>query len=334
MSIFNRKIKFGTGAQRDPLDIRDRIYDGIAFSAAPFDWNIGYDIEQRINTKIPIKNQDGSSSCVGQGWSYYIAVLNTIETGVYTEVSAKAIYSQIALPTGGSYIRLGGKLAVDWGAVLEALIPSYEYAGAAPTETFMKDLSWKNSHVDTLAKKLSAKEFRMVQDINMEIVAQGMRDNFGVVGGINGANNGTWNTLEPRPGNKEWGHCIFFGKAGMDEKGKYIATPNSWGDRFNGQWQKLRADWFTNDYMFNPWLLIDQPNSMSQEILQLIQANDKGMLIENEAPGRKGIIYGGKLMEVVNGREGVACLYLIENRKGVKRITKDQFNQIPKGNNF
>jgi hypothetical protein len=61
---------------------------------------------------------------------------------------------------------------------------------------------------------------------------------------------------------------------------------------------------------------------------------DKGMLIENEAPGRKGIIYAGKLMEVINGREGNAALYLIENKTNIRRISKDIFNQIPRGNNF
>lgn len=329
----NKKIKFGTGALQDPTDYRDRLYDGIAFGAAPFDWNQGYDIEKKINTVIPFKNQDGSSSCVGQAWSYYIGVLDAIETSAYTDISAKAVYSQIALSQGGAYIREGGKLTVDWGAVIEILVSSYEN-GNPPSEPFMKDLSWKNDQISQTAKKLCSKEFRMIQGITIDIVAQGIRDNFGVVGGVLGSNNGSWNTLEPKPGAKDWGHALFFGKAGLDEKGKYIATPNSWGNRFNGQWQKLREDWFTNEYMFNPWLLIDQPNIMSSEILQLIKEMDKGMLIENEAPGRKGIIYGGKLMEVLNGREGNAALYLIENKTNVKRITKDVFNQIPKGNSF
>jgi len=329
----NKDQKFGKGAIKDPLDVRDRVYDGIAFSVAPFDWNVGWDIEKIINYKIPIKDQDGSSSCVGQAWSYYIAVLNTVEIGVYKEVSAKAVYSQIALPQGGAYIREGGRLTVNWGAVEESLISSYDNSNP-PSESFIKDISWKSDQISGVAKKLSAKEFRMVMDINMEIIAQGIRDNYGVVGGIEGANNGSWNTIEPKPGNKEWGHALYFGKAGIDEKGKYIATPNSWGDRFNGQWQKLREEWFVNEYMFNPWLLIDQPNFMTQEIIDLIKQNNKGMVIENEPPGRKGIIYGGKLLEVLNGREGNAALYLIENRTSVKRITKNQFNQIPKGNSF
>jgi len=327
--------QFGKGAIRQPLDIRDRIYDGIAFSVAPFDWNIGYDIEKVINYIIPFKDQDGSSSCVGQAWSYYLGILNAVETGVYTNISAKAIYSQIALNGGGAYIREGGKLAVNWGAVLDSLVTSYEN-GNPPMEKFMIDTSWKNSIIDIVAKKLASKEFRMIVDITMEIVAQGMRDNFGVVGGVDGSNNGSWNTLEPMPGKKEWGHALYFGKAGIDEKGKFIATPNSWGNRFNGQWQKLREAWFVEQYMFNPWLLIDKINIdyMSQEIIDLVKQNEKGMIIENEAPGRKGIIYAGKLMEVLNGREGNAALYLIENKTSVRRVSKDIFNQLPKGNSF
>ena len=328
-----KKIQFGTGAVRDITDYRDRLYDGIAFSAAPFDWDKGYDIEKVINFTIPFKDQDGSSSCVGQAWSYYTGVLDAVETGKYNLVSAKAYYSQIALPSGGAYIREGGKLTVDWGAISETAVPSYEN-GQSPSETFMRDKSWKDNQDDLLAQKLKAKEFRMVADITMDIIAQGIRDNYGVVGGINGANNGSWNSLEPTPGKKEWGHALYFGKAGVDEKGKYIATPNSWGNRFNGQWQKLRSDWFTNEYMFNPWLLVDQINAISPEVLQLMADMNKGMLIENEAPGRKGIIYGGKLMEVLPGREGNAALYLIENKTSIRRISKSLFDQVPKGNNF
>jgi len=331
--FIDKKEQFGTGAFQDPLDTKDRQYDGIVFGAAPFDWAKGYDIEKVINTTIPIKHQNGSSACVGEAWAYYIAVLNAIETGVYAEISAKAVYSQIALPSGGAYIREGGKLVVNWGAVLELLISSYEN-GKPPSEIFMKELGWKIAKIDEIAKKLSAKEFRMIQDITMEIVAQGIRDNYGVVGGVQGANNGTWNTLEPKPGDKDWGHALFLGKAGIDEKGKFIATPNSWGDNFKGEWQKLRAEWFTSGYMFNPWLLLDKPNSISNEIMELIKQTDKGMIIENEAPGRKGIIYDGKLMEVVNGREGNAALYLLETKGIVKRVNKNIFNNIPKGNNF
>jgi hypothetical protein len=331
----NKKIEFGTGAFRDIVDIRDRLYDGIAFGAAPFDWAAGYDVEKVIGHKIPFKDQDGSLSCVGQSWAYYVGVLNAVETGVYRDVSAKALYSQIALPAGGAYLRDGAKLVVNWGAVNEDVVVSYD-GGKPPAEPFMREREWLTGFDPHLARVLSAKEFRMIASISMEVVAQGIRDNFGLVGGVMGANNGSWNLLEPVPGALDWGHAVYFGKAGIDDNGKYIATPNSWGNRFNGGWQKFRENWFVDKYMFNPWLLVDQVNPiyMPQEIVDLIAANDKGMLIENDPPGRKGIIYDGKLMEVITGREGVAALYLIENKTTARRISKDQFDAIPRGNNF
>ena len=330
----NKQI-FGTGAVRDVTDIRDRVYDGIAFSAAPFDWKKGYDIEKVINYTIPIKNQDNSSSCVGNATAYYVEVLNKVETGFYNAISSKAIYSQIALPGGGAYIRDGCRLIVDWGAVFDGIVTSYE-KGNPPSENFMLDLSWKNNFIDIIAKKLAAKEYRKVAGITMEIVAQGIRDNYGVIGGVEGCNNGTWNTLEPKPDKREWGHALFFGRAGIDEKGKYIATPNSWGDRFSGQWQKLREEWFTNEYMFNPWLLLDAPNNsfIPMELQNFIKIMEKGCVIENDPPGRIGIIVGGLLREVLSNRVGNAALYLIENKTSVRRVSKVVFDQLPKGNNF
>lgn len=330
--MFNRRIKFGTGCKRDPVNIKDRLYDGIAFGAAPFDWVKGYDIEEIIKHKLFFQDQDGSSSCVGQAWAYYVAVLNTLEINDYISSSAKGFYSQIFLPSGGAYIRDGGKLTVNWGAVPADVVPSYDNK-KPPTEVFMRNLDWKTVAMDNVAKSLKAKEYRMIANVTMEIVAQGIRDNYGVVGGLEGANNGSWSTLEPKPGKKEWGHALYFGKAGIDDKGKYIATPNSWGDRFKGKWQKLREEWFTNEYMFNPWLLVDQPN-FSTKVIDFMHKMDKGMIIENEPPGRKGIIYDKKLMEVINGREGVAALYLIENKTSIRRVSKDIFNMLPKGNNF
>ena len=62
-----------------------------------------------------------------------------------------------------------------------------------------------------------------------------------------------------------WGHCLFFGKAGTDSLGKYIASPNSWGERTKDSlhpdgWQKFRQNWFDNNarFLFNPWTIVDK----------------------------------------------------------------------------
>ena len=333
----------GTGALRDQRDIRDLRYEPIAKAGEPVDWNKGFDVEQKLNITVPIKSQNGSGSCVGQGWSYYGAVLNAAEVKFYDEQSAKAIYSQIQLgqPGGGAYIRDGAKLFVNWGSVRESIVPSYDN-GKPPTELFMKDKLWKTPEIDQLAKLFQAKEYRTFSAAqNMELFAQAIRDNHGVVGGVEGSKNGTWMSGEPKPpiGRPSWAHCLWWGKFGIDAIGKYIASPNSWNTRKKDElhpdgWQKFREEWFQTTFMFNPWTLIDKPNVASADIAELIINVDKGLVIENEAPGRKGIIYGGKLMEVANGREGNAAIYLLESKGAIRRVSKAIFDQIPKGNNF
>lgn len=335
--------EFGTGAIPDPQDKRDFVYDDIALAAPQIDWEKGFDIEKEVGIEVPFKNQDGSSSCVGQAWAYYVGVLNAIEIGKYDEVSAKAFYSQFFLPGGGAYLREGGKLAVGWGAVLESLVSSYDN-GNPPGEAFITDRSWKNPEIDKKAQVLQAKEYRTIQaSTNMDIFAAAIRDNHGVVGGVYGSNNGTWGSYDPKPpapGEQKWGHALFFGKFGIDNKGKFIATPNSWGGRrkttnYPDGWQKLREDYFSSGNMFNPWTLTDKPNfSISPEAEKLIKKNEKNFIIEAEGAGRKGIVIDGALRLVTNDRVANACLYKIAVDGGGVFVKTGLFEELPKGKDF
>lgn len=350
MWLFNRKKigegrKFGVGAFPDPIDGRDYSYPEVAFGAAPVDWNAGYDVEKELGITIPLKNQNGSSSCVGQGWSYYVGVLNAVEIGYYDEASAKAIYSQIHLSGGGAYIRDGGLLAVNWGALPEIVVPTYDN-DKPPSEAFCINKDWKNENTDKLAKVWQGKEARVIKgEMSMDLVATAIRDNHGVAGGLYGANNGTWGSNEPKPPAKsEWGHCIYFGKFGTDEKGKYIATPNSWGTRGKDSlhpdgWQKLREDYFTSKYMFNPWTLVDKPNyhPISNEAIKVMKNNEKKVIMEAENAGRKGILVSGKLREIkdpTNNRATAACLYSLANNGVGQMVNTKMFDEIPKGEDF
>ena len=337
--------KFGTGAIADPKDDRDFIYDDIAMGAPSVDWEKGYDVEKDLKITVPIKNQDGSSSCVGQAWAYYIAIMNALEVGKHIEVSAKAFYSQFHLPGGGAYLRDGGKLAVNWGALTETSVPSYMPGDKAPTESFITDKSWLTPKASEEAETLQAKEYRTIQaKSNMEMFAVAIRDNKGVVGGVYGSNNNTWGTYEPKPpkaGEDLWGHALYFGKYGIDNRGKYIATPNSWGRRggnmtnYQDGWQKLREDYFTTGNMFNPWTVIDKPNfSTSKETMKIVDKNEKKIVIEAEGAGRKGVIVGGKLRELTKTRDAVGCLYVLANNDLGTFVSSKVFEEMPKGDNF
>lgn len=350
-SIFKKKEKdffqFGTGCLPDERDGRDLKYEDVVggdLKLTDEEWIEGFDIEKELNIKIPFKNQGSSLSCNGQAWAYYTAILNTAEEKEYKEVSAKSIYSQIFLPQGGSYLRDGGKLLFDWGALLESYLSSYQ-GTVAPLETFVRELSWKNKKADDTAKVLQAKEYRMISDISIDTIARAIKYNHGVVGGLTGENNGTWSSNEPKPPvNKiEWGHALYFGKFGIDKLGKYIATPNSWGVRNQkdelhpDDWQKLRENYFNNINMFNPWVAVDKPNvvgDISDELKKFLITNEKKIIIESEGVGRKGIIIGGKLREIKNGREGASCLYALVNNGFGKNASTKEFEEIPKDVNF
>lgn len=344
-NIFKREKEFGTGALFDQEDFRDQRYEPVAAAGELVDWGKGFDVEEELNIKVLMKNQNGSGSCVGQGWAYYVAIINAAEVGFYDEASAKAIYSQIqlGLPGGGAYIRDGGKLIVNWGALREANLTSYDN-GKPPAESFMTEKIWKTPAMDKLAKVLQSKEYKTFSAANnMNMFAQAIRDNHGVVGGVRGSNNGTWNSFEPKAPTKdaEWGHCIYFGKFGTDEKGRYIATPNSWGTRGTDDshpdgWQRLRQDWFESEFMFNPWTLVDKANiaQISDTVKAVINKYEKKFVTEGEGPGRKGIIVNGELRPVNVDREAAASIYVQTNNGDGVTVTSKMFDEMPKGANF
>lgn len=293
--------QFYTGAQEAPLDQEDYAYDDYVAMAGEvkIDWEKGYDIRNTIGGHIDIKSQESSLSCVGQGWSYYYWVLQVLEMvkkynllleqlrEEYPEevevLSAKAVYSQIFLPNGGAYISRGGKLVVNWGAVAERLVPSHKEDGSVD-EDFMRDLSWLNDEITKIAEILKGKQYRIIRARdNMDLFARAILENGGVVGGFKGQNGRGWgNSERPKPptstADVEWLHCVYFGAFGTDEKGKFIATPNSWnemsfnrgyrwkpGDPVGKGWQKLYEDYFTRDYQFDPWTYTDLLNPPTED---------------------------------------------------------------------
>jgi hypothetical protein len=302
------------GAHRDPVDWRDHSYDNIVAAAAPviIDWETGFDIRNVLGGDVKIKCQYASLSCVGQGWSYYIWVKQVIEMmGQYgmnlsqlrvahseevDQISAKAIYSQIFIEsTGGAYVRDGAVLAVGWGSVFEKIVPSLNPATNIAEESFMRDKAWKTATIDALAKMLCGLEFAVINACdNMDLFAQAIMQNHGVVGGVEGQNSRGWNTenpLAPIHGQPIWRHCLYYGAFGTDDKGRFIATPNSWGNAWQSPlrdwkpgdppgdgWQKLRADYFNSIDQFNPWTYVDKPNkepSMATNVKIIKDANSQ-----------------------------------------------------------
>lgn len=247
---------FGTGALKGKKDKRDFQYkDAIkAFALSPFDWNLGYDIEEVINKKLNIKNQNGSGSCGGQAWSYYGQVLDP----EHNEKSAKFIYAQTFIPPAGTFGRDNCKCVKEKGWGDEALTTSYEN-GNPPSEAFMQrkeDITEEAFKVALLDKALSYAQV----NISIDEIAQAIRDNKGCVIGITGKDNGTWRSVFPTPPDNftnNWRHWVYCGKAKLVDGKKYIGFLNSWGENVGNQgWQWISEEYIKPKWIFDTYTLV------------------------------------------------------------------------------
>ena len=270
---------FNPGGLPDRLDPRDYKWSEIGFGSSPFDWNVGFDVEIELssvlgipNFKLPVKDQNGSGSCGGQAWSTLDSVIEAFATKTFEERSAKFIYSQTYYPYGGgSTGRDNSDILVKQGCCIEPLCVSYN-AGNPPTETFItrpQDI--------TDSARINAKNARALSyantEIDIDMMAQVLRDNKGFVIGITGSNNGTWSSAFPKPpklGDLPWGHWIYVGKAKIIDGKKHLGVLNSWGTAVGEQgWQWISEDYFKAPIVafrvpiMGGWTLIYNPDPVS-----------------------------------------------------------------------
>ena len=248
----NDVTKKGTGAIKDLPDPRDYKFSQIAGSLPPFDWDKGYDVEEAIGKKLTVKDQDGSGSCGGQAWSIYGEAIDPD----HEIKSAKFIYAQTFVPPAGSGGRENCNLVIEKGWGDEDKTPSYDN-GQPPCEAFMERKEDITEEAMEHAMIDQALSFANVS-INIDTIAQAIRENKGCIIGITGKNNGTWTSKFPiRPdvlNNETWNHWVFCGKAKLINGKKYIGFLNSWGkDVGEYGWQWISAEYLTSPFVWSAW---------------------------------------------------------------------------------
>lgn len=251
----NEENLFGKGGIRlDIPDPRDILWGkDVGGDSAPFNWDVGYDVEKELSTvlgnlfKMTVKDQNGSSSCGGQAWSYYGQVLNVFHNKNTSERSAKFIYSQTFVGTGGSGGNENCNIVINQGWGLESDTPSYE-KGLPAGESFYErpqDITQKAKDDAKLNKVL---KYANVLNRDADAVAQAIRDNHGCIFGLTGTNNGTWRSefpLPPTTYNDSWNHWVYIGKCKMINGKKYFGLLNSWGTSVGDSgWQ-----WISESYL-------------------------------------------------------------------------------------
>jgi len=269
-----------TGALPDPEDTRDYCFEALGSSSlTDEEWAAGYDVEKVVGFSIPVKNQFGSYSCVGQANSYFWAVLLGLFRKQYKEISAKSIYALIALGNNlGAYLRDGAKTIADVGALWEHLLRSYKPDGTTD-EAHMTDKSWFNDDIKDIMALTKAHDYYRVTSWTIDGFAKAIRDGYGMVAGVVGTNNGTWTGAFPQPPllttpqNQLWGHALYFGKFRIRNGKKEIGCLNSWGNVGESGWQWIGEEWFAENgrWLFNPWVLINKNNNMSNETVKILK---------------------------------------------------------------
>lgn len=236
----------GTGAIKDRVDPRDYQYAEMSAGASPFNWSLGYDIEAALGLVLPVKDQNGSSSCGGQAWASYMSAIEFLASKTFEERSAKFIYAQTHVFGGGSAGRDNCNLCINQGVAQEKLTPSYDNA-FPPSEVFMQKAQDISQAARIDAKSTKSLNYANVV-IDVDHIAQAIRDNGGVVIGLVGQNNGTWSSEFPNMPTVDgthWYHWVYAGKARLINGVKYIGFLNSWGiDTGENGWQ-----WIPEDYI-------------------------------------------------------------------------------------
>lgn len=248
------ELEFGKGGVREDIpDVRDYQWGrDVGMAAIPFDWNLGYDVEEEVSEilgfpfKLPVKNQGNSSSCGGQAWAYYGQILDTLNDKRTEEKSAKFIYCQTHVGTGGSDGRTNCNLVIKQGWGNEADAPSY-VNNLPPSEQFIT-----TNDLTQLAKENALKDLGLayanVMDRDPENIATAVRDNHGCIIGITGVNNGTWRSAFPLPPitfSNSWNHWLYLGKVKLINGKRYFAGLNSWGSEVGEDgWQ-----WISEEYI-------------------------------------------------------------------------------------
>lgn len=241
---------FGRGGIQSVKDDRDYLYKDVAMAPMPYDWSKPFDIESKVG-KLPVKNQGQTSACGGFAWASLSYILDPTDR---EEKSEKFIYAQTHAPGGGSAGRVNCDLCVKKGVCTKTLCPLPNPLTEALI-TNQGDIS-AEAYLD--ASQNREKSYVSVS-CDIESVAIAIRDNGGVVLGINGQNNGTWLKAYPTPpidSQGIWRHWVFGGKVETINGKKYIGILNSWGANVGlSGWQWLSEDYFKG-HVWECWTMM------------------------------------------------------------------------------
>lgn len=119
----NQTTYFGVEIDNRTAEEKEKDYQAEeVVTFAPVNWQFKKEEDWR---KFPIRNQDGSLSCVAQATAKVLGIENFIEEGIFIEFSAGDIYRpRTNAPSGGMWGPNAGEIVTKQGATTEERSPS------------------------------------------------------------------------------------------------------------------------------------------------------------------------------------------------------------------
>lgn len=343
----------GTGLIQDTIDARDFKYSDLLLGAAPVvDWEKGFNVYESIGIPMIVQDQNGSSSCVGQGVAMHLRAIYKKITGEDVDFSRKFIYSQIASGLGsGASLRDGVWLAATKGVCLEKTLPSYQN-GKAPSEEYMYSKAEITEDILKEALPFDIFNYRVIPGYTTDIslFAHAIETSCGLVGGFTGTNQGWMRPViqPPKQGESKWGHCVYLAGYGIYEDKKCLFTPNSWGGRYTikeGRWKGMQAipeEYFLASaqtavgpapgaYVFNAWVLVqDSTTPPNVKLMDFLKKNENKLVQNVQGNGQFGIVIDGKIHVASPERAAELCLtVMMRSGQGVA-VPKELWDGAPK----
>lgn len=267
--------QLGKGALPDPIDERDYQFEAV-MGAAPIDWSNEFRLPEPPN-----ENQGSSLSCVAQATSYLHWQLRR------KDYSRRDLYSEIALPQGGAYLRDGVKRLKDYGQATRDEVPD----PSPQTEPGMRDKSGITR--EKQSSDIEA-EYFVMRDPSIEGVAMAVRDYGGGIFGIYGNNEGFKDLTNPTPpqqGKVAWAHALYAMGYHMHDGQKCIIAKSSWCFD-NHKEHHIKEDYFTTGMTFNAWVVIPKETMMNEFVETINNKGKVGIVIYADTP--ENLVFLGK----------------------------------------
>lgn len=244
-----------TGALRNPIDKRDI---RIASFQAPVDIPKKYETDV---SKLPIWDQQETSSCVGHALAKLVQLLNLLDEGKVVDHSPRYIYANAKKIDGipnddGTYPRVGASIVVGKGVATRKTVSDDPSVGETIYKSYTPD-----AIADNEAKQYKARGYAMV-DIEPMAICQAIYQNKGVVGSLSVGN---WRVQPVKPGSEDSLHyTIWYGYEIKKDK-TIIKGINSWGK----DWGKLgKFTFVAEEHMpkiYDVIAVTDIPNNILEE---------------------------------------------------------------------